>query len=88
VGLLSLMVTWWFHPIDRVNANQFVATVFEVRQRLRLAARRIHRHCGRLRRRRNAGAHWMAPHPQDHRRPHNTAEPATARLTEGALLMT
>ena len=30
-GLLSLMVTWWFHPIDRVNANQFVATVFEVR---------------------------------------------------------
>jgi hypothetical protein len=24
-------VTWWFHPIDRVNANQFVATVFEVR---------------------------------------------------------
>jgi hypothetical protein len=26
VGLLSLMVTWWFHPIDRVNANQFVAT--------------------------------------------------------------
>ena len=30
-GLLSLMVTWWFRPIDRVNANQLVATVFEVR---------------------------------------------------------
>jgi ABC-type transport system involved in multi-copper enzyme maturation permease subunit len=30
-GLLSLVVTWWFRPIDRVNANQFVATVFEAR---------------------------------------------------------
>ncbi len=30
-GLLSLIVTWWFRPIDRVNANQFVATVFEAR---------------------------------------------------------
>ena len=30
-GLLSLMVTWWFHPIDRVNANQYVWSVFDVR---------------------------------------------------------
>jgi hypothetical protein len=30
-GLLSLMVTLWFHPIDRVNANQFAWTVFDVR---------------------------------------------------------
>jgi hypothetical protein len=28
-GLLSLMVTWWFSPIDRVNADPF--TVFEQR---------------------------------------------------------
>jgi hypothetical protein len=30
-GLLSLMVTWWFSRIDRVNANRFVATVFDAR---------------------------------------------------------
>jgi len=30
-GLLSLMVTWWFSPIDRVNANRFLPGVFDVR---------------------------------------------------------
>ena len=30
-GLLSLMVTLWSHPIDRVNANQFTWTVFDAR---------------------------------------------------------
>jgi hypothetical protein len=30
-GLLSLMVTWWFHPIDRANANQFSSIVFDSR---------------------------------------------------------
>ncbi|HEY1777313.1 MAG TPA: ABC transporter permease subunit [Solirubrobacteraceae bacterium] len=30
-GLLSLMATWWFHPIDRVNANQFAWSVFDAR---------------------------------------------------------
>ena len=27
-GLLSLMVTWWFSPIDKVNANRFGAAAF------------------------------------------------------------
>ena len=30
-GLLSLMVTWWFHPIDRANATQFAWNVFDAR---------------------------------------------------------
>jgi hypothetical protein len=30
-GLLSLMVTWWFHPIDRANANQMSSIVFDAR---------------------------------------------------------
>ena len=30
-GLLSLMVTWWFHPIDRANATQFASNVFDAR---------------------------------------------------------
>jgi hypothetical protein len=30
-GLLSLMVTWWFHPIDHANANQFSSIVFDTR---------------------------------------------------------
>jgi hypothetical protein len=30
-GLLSLMVTWWFHPIDRANATQFAWDVFDAR---------------------------------------------------------
>jgi hypothetical protein len=30
-GLLSLMVTWWFIPLDRVNANRFSPAVFDVR---------------------------------------------------------
>jgi hypothetical protein len=30
-GLLSLMVTWWFSPLDRVNANRFSPGVFDVR---------------------------------------------------------
>jgi len=30
-GLLSLMVTWWFSPLDRVNANRFSPAVFDVR---------------------------------------------------------
>jgi hypothetical protein len=27
-GLLSLMVTWWFSPIDRLNANRFTPAMF------------------------------------------------------------
>jgi hypothetical protein len=30
-GVLSLMVTWWFRPIDRVNANRFVPGIFDER---------------------------------------------------------
>lgn len=30
-GLLSLMVTWWFSPIDRVSVNQFQPTMFYAR---------------------------------------------------------
>jgi hypothetical protein len=30
-GLLSFMVTWWFSPLDRVNANRFSPGVFDVR---------------------------------------------------------
>jgi hypothetical protein len=30
-ALLSLMVTWWFGPIDKVNANQFAPGVFDER---------------------------------------------------------
>lgn len=30
-GLLSLMVTWWFGPIDKVNVNQFAPGVFDER---------------------------------------------------------
>jgi hypothetical protein len=30
-GLLSLMVTWWFSPIDKVNLNQFAPGVFDER---------------------------------------------------------
>jgi hypothetical protein len=30
-GLLSLMVTWWAHPIDHVNANRFSAEIFSTR---------------------------------------------------------
>jgi hypothetical protein len=30
-GLLSLTVTWWFSPLDRVNANRFSPAVFDVR---------------------------------------------------------
>ncbi|HET9016596.1 MAG TPA: hypothetical protein VFN57_13435 [Thermomicrobiaceae bacterium] len=30
-GLLSLLVTWWFGPIDLVNANRFDPAVFDVR---------------------------------------------------------
>jgi ABC-type transport system involved in multi-copper enzyme maturation permease subunit len=30
-GLLSLIVTWWFSPIDRVNANRFSPAVFDER---------------------------------------------------------
>src|SRR6185437_5318866 len=30
-GVLSLMVTWWFSPIDRVNANRFVPGIFDER---------------------------------------------------------
>jgi hypothetical protein len=30
-GLLTVMVTWWFGPVDRINANQFSWTVFDVR---------------------------------------------------------
>jgi hypothetical protein len=30
-GLLSLMVTWWFSPLDRINRNQFTPGVFDVR---------------------------------------------------------
>jgi hypothetical protein len=30
-GLLSLMVTWWFNPIDAVNLNRFVPGVFDAR---------------------------------------------------------
>lgn len=30
-GLLSQMVTWWFSPIDRVNANRFDPSVFDAR---------------------------------------------------------
>jgi ABC-type transport system involved in multi-copper enzyme maturation permease subunit len=29
-GLLSLMATWWFSPIDKVNANRFGAAAFGV----------------------------------------------------------
>jgi hypothetical protein len=29
--LLSLMVTWWFSPIDRVNMNRFALSVFDER---------------------------------------------------------
>jgi hypothetical protein len=31
VGLLSLMVTWWFGPIDAVKANRFAPAVFDAR---------------------------------------------------------
>jgi hypothetical protein len=30
-GLLSLIVTWWYSPIDRVNANQFSSATFGMR---------------------------------------------------------
>jgi hypothetical protein len=30
-GLLSLTVTWWFSPIDRVNNNRFTPAVFDQR---------------------------------------------------------
>ncbi|HEX5505923.1 MAG TPA: hypothetical protein VFW96_25115 [Thermomicrobiales bacterium] len=30
-GLLSLMGTWWFGPLDRVHANRFDPAVFDVR---------------------------------------------------------
>ena len=30
-GLLSLMVTWWFNPIDQVNMNRFAPGVFDER---------------------------------------------------------
>ena len=30
-GLLSLMVTWWSSPFDKVNANRFDASVFDQR---------------------------------------------------------
>jgi ABC-type transport system involved in multi-copper enzyme maturation permease subunit len=30
-GLLSLLVTWWFSPIDTVNANRFTPGVFDER---------------------------------------------------------
>jgi len=30
-GLLSLIVTWWFSPLDRVNANRFSPGVFDER---------------------------------------------------------
>jgi ABC-type transport system involved in multi-copper enzyme maturation permease subunit len=30
-GLLSLMVTWWFSPIDTVNANRFGLSMFGLR---------------------------------------------------------
>ena len=30
-GLLSLLVTWWFSPIDKVNMNRFVPAVFDER---------------------------------------------------------
>jgi hypothetical protein len=30
-GLLSLMTTWWFEPLDRVNANRFAWDVFDAR---------------------------------------------------------
>jgi hypothetical protein len=31
VGLLSLMVTWWYGPIDRVSMNEFQPGVFDAR---------------------------------------------------------
>jgi hypothetical protein len=30
-GLLSLMVTWWFSPLDRMNLNRFTPGVFDER---------------------------------------------------------
>ncbi len=30
-GLLSLMVTWWFSPLDRMNRNEFDPSYFDVR---------------------------------------------------------
>ena len=30
-GLLSLMVTWWFSPLDRMNQNEFSPGYFDVR---------------------------------------------------------
>lgn len=30
-GLLSLMVTWWFSPLDRMNQNRFTPGMFDVR---------------------------------------------------------
>ncbi len=30
-GLLSLMVTWWFSPLDKVSASRFTPSVFQVR---------------------------------------------------------
>jgi len=30
-GLLSLMVTWWFGPLDQVHANRFDPSVFDLR---------------------------------------------------------
>ena len=30
-GLLSLIVTWWYSPLDRVNANQFSSATFGMR---------------------------------------------------------
>jgi hypothetical protein len=30
-GLLSLMVTWWFSPLDRMNQNEFTPGMFDVR---------------------------------------------------------
>lgn len=30
-GLLSLIATWWYSPLDRVNANQFSSATFGIR---------------------------------------------------------
>jgi hypothetical protein len=30
-GLLSLLVTWWFSPLDRLGSNRFEASLFHVR---------------------------------------------------------
>jgi ABC-2 family transporter protein len=30
-GLVSLIVTWWAHPLDHVNGNRFSAEIFSVR---------------------------------------------------------